>query len=374
MMKRRHFIKALGASLVVFQGNALSKAINPLRPKSQIQNKKIVWVILRGALDSLHTIVPTSDTNLASLRPKLYNAIKDDLLPLDGGFALHPSLTNLHVWYKNKELSPVIAVGSGYAKRSHFDGQDYLESGLNTIDQDSGWLSRAIEVKNRKGLAVAQALPISLRGSAQSSTWYPSSLKSVDDNIYDDLAKLYEEDPILLSKLNEGLRVKGMVGLEKTKIRRGKFTDLTKSCAKLLNGNSNIDCAMLELGGWDTHNNQHNRLNRQLNDLDDGLQALKQELGKNWDDTVVVVATEFGRTVKENGTGGTDHGTASVMFIAGGNVDGGKVLGEWPGLGTAQLHEGRDLKATSSTFSWISEVLESHWQLSRHELSKVFPV
>jgi uncharacterized protein (DUF1501 family) len=373
MMKRRHFIKALAASLVVFQGNALSKTISPLKLNKELKGKKIVWVVLRGALDSLHTIVPTSDTNLASLRPKLYNAIKDDLLPLDGGFALHPSLINLHAWYKKKELSPVIAVGSGYTRRSHFDGQDYLESGLNTIDQDSGWLSRAIEVKNRKGLAIAQTLPISLRGSAQSSTWYPTKLKSANENIYDDLAKLYEDDSILLSKLNEGLRVKDMVGLEKTKKKRGKFTDLTKSCAKLLNGNSNIDCAMLELGGWDTHNNQCNRLSRQLKDLDDGLQSLKQDLGKSWDDTVVIVATEFGRTVKENGTGGTDHGTASAMFIAGGGVTGGTVLGEWPGLGATQLHEGRDLKATSNTFSWIAKILESHWQLSKDELLNVFP-
>ncbi|MDC2887535.1 DUF1501 domain-containing protein [Psychrosphaera algicola] len=130
---------------------------------------------------------------------------------------------------------------------------------------------------------------------------------------------------------------------------------------------------MLELGGWDTHNNQANRLTRKLAELDNGLNALESALKETWNDTVVVIATEFGRTVRENGTGGTDHGTASCMFVAGGAVKGGKVLGEWPGLAPEQLFENRDLQPTSSAFSWMSALLSEHWQMSPDQLAKVFP-
>ena len=130
---------------------------------------------------------------------------------------------------------------------------------------------------------------------------------------------------------------------------------------------------MLEVGGWDTHNNQASRLTRQLSDLDNGIAALQQELGDYWKNTVVMIATEFGRTAKENGTGGTDHGTGGAMFMLGGAVNGGMVLGEWPGLKQEQLFKGRDLMPTTSTFSWIATVLQQHWQLSNDDIAKVFP-
>lgn len=379
-MKRRQFIKNLGASLVVFQSDVLANNIDVLGLTSQLRNKKIVWVMLRGAVDSLHTVVPTFEKSLSTLRPTLYKGIKNKLLPLDSGFSLHPSLRQLHALYQNKELSPVIAVSSGYGRRSHFDGQDYLESGLGTINLDSGWLSRAMAIKNKKGLAVARAVPISFRGSSNALTWYPSNLKDADDDIYESLKQLYANDTVLLDRLNEGVAVQEMAGVQQSKKRQGRFSELTKSCAKLMKDNNDIDCAMLEVGGWDTHNNQQNRLNKQFLALDNGLHVLKTELGKTWEDTIVIVATEFGRTVHENGTGGTDHGTASAMFIAGGGLKGshgkikfGKVVGDWPGLESSNLFENRDLKATSNSFFWIAEILASHWQFTPKELSQVFP-
>jgi uncharacterized protein (DUF1501 family) len=186
---------------------------------------------------------------------------------------------------------------------------------------------------------------------------------------------LYQYDESLKEKLKKGLEVKGLVESEpsKAKKRNGKFIELTKACAKLMIGDEGLDCAMLELGGWDTHNNQSNRLEQKLTELDNGLAALKSGLGEEWANTVVIIGTEFGRTAKENGTGGTDHGTGSALFIAGGAVNGGKVAGHWPGLKEDELFAQRDLMPTSNSFGWIGSVLSQHWQFSEAELKGVFP-
>ena len=379
-LSRRKFIKMAGAGLAV-----LSFPMSPAfafeagsKVKSNFKHKpKIVWVVLRGALDSLHTIVPTFDAQYAQLRPKLSASFKGPLLPLEKGFALHPSLINLHQWYQEKSLLPIVAVSSGYPRRSHFDGQDFLESGKDEIDHDSGWLARAIAVKDKSALAVARSTPISLRSpfanSEQVNTWYPSKFKSADEDIYAALNKLYQDDEALKEKLNSALAIKGLVDDNGQHKQKGKFNDLAKSCAKLMTAEQGVDCAMLELGGWDTHNNQSARLARKLTELDSGLAELKAGLGDEWQNTVVIIGTEFGRTAKENGTGGTDHGTASALFLAGGAVNGGKVKGHWPGLKPDELFQQRDLMPTSNSFSWFASVLSQHWQLSEQELQQVFP-
>jgi uncharacterized protein (DUF1501 family) len=376
-LSRRKFITMTGAGLALLSlpmGSAFALGSNK-QVGNQAGKPKIVWLLLRGALDSLHTIVPTFDQQYKTLRPKLSSSFKSPLLPLEKGFALHPSLKNLHQWYQDKSLIPVVAVYSGYPKRSHFDGQDYLESGKGEIDHDSGWLARAIEVKNKRALAVSRSTPISLRSSDQVNTWYPSNLKDADEDIYAALDKLYQNDESLRTSLESGLEVRGLVGDKKgkKKKRQGKFIDLAKACAKLMVGEQGVDCAMLELGGWDTHNNQGTRLNNNLAELDNGLAELKAGLGKEWQNTVVIIGTEFGRTAKENGTGGTDHGTGSALFLAGGAVNGGKVQGSWPGLKTEQLFQKRDLMPTTNSFSWIGNVLSQHWQFTEQELMQVFP-
>jgi len=380
---RRQFVKMAGAGLAMlsFPMSSAFAAGNPSKTKltgnlAGKSSPKIVWVVLRGALDSLHTIVPTFDEQYFKLRPKLSKSFKSPLLPLEKGFALHPSLSNLHQWYQEKSLLPIVAVSSGYPKRSHFDGQDFLESGKTEIDHDSGWLARAINAKHKNALAVSRSTPISLRSplvqSEQVNTWYPSKFKNADEDIYAALTKLYQNDAALKEKLTSALEVKGLVG-DGQKKRKGKFNDLAKSCAKLMTGEQGIDCAMLELGGWDTHNNQSLRLARKLSELDNGLAELKTGLGDEWKNTVVIIATEFGRTAKENGTGGTDHGTASALFLAGGSVNGGKVQGQWPGLKPDELFQQRDLMPTTNSFGWFASVLSQHWQLSEQELQQVFP-
>lgn len=372
-LSRRQFVKMAGSGLALLSF-PISSSLAYEKSTTAANNPKIIWLMLRGALDSLHTIVPTFDPQLKHYRPTLSTSFKSALLPLDKGFALHPALSNMHHWYQEKSLLPIVAVSSGYQQRSHFDGQDFLESGKAEIDHDSGWLARALDQRGKRALAISRSIPISLRSSDQVRTWYPSKLKSADTNIYAQLSNLYQSDTLLNESLERGLTVRDLLDKKQSKKRQGKFIDLTKACANLLtNQHENIDCAMLEFGGWDTHSNQSNRLERNLNELDQGLSELKEGLGKEWQNTVIIIGTEFGRTVKENGTGGTDHGTGSALFLAGGAVQGGRVLGDWPGLETSQLFEQRDLMPTSNSYSWISNVLANHWQIPESALQHVFP-
>ncbi len=371
---RRKFIKMAGAGLAVLSF-PMSTAFAFDKNNDVKTKKKIIWVVLRGALDSLHTVIPTFDKQYQILRPKLSSSFKAPLLPLENGFALHPSLKNMHQWYQEKSMIPIVAVSSGYPKRSHFDGQDFLESGKGEIDHDSGWLARAINIKNKRALAVSRATPISLRSSEQVHTWYPSKLQSAEDDTLETLSQLYQYDEALKGKLEKAIEVKNLVDNKAggKKKRKGKFIELSKSCATLMTEDNTLDCAMLELGGWDTHNNQSSRLVNKLSELDSGLAALKTGLGDEWQNTVIIIATEFGRTAKENGTGGTDHGTASALFLAGGAVNGGKVEGSWPGLKSDELFKQRDLMPTSNSFAWFANVLSQHWQFSEQELADVFP-
>jgi uncharacterized protein (DUF1501 family) len=382
-LSRRNFVKMAGAGLAMlsFPMNSAIAAhgfgnVSNTDNGAVKESAKIIWVVLRGAMDSLHTIIPTFDKQYTQLRPTLAKSFKAPLLPLEQGFALHPSLINLYQWYQEESLLPIVAVSSGYSKRSHFQGQDFLESGKAAIDLDSGWLARAVEAKHINALAVSRAIPISLRSPSLKAehvkSWYPSKFNSVDEDIYFALEKLYQHDAALKDKLDSALEVKNLVNAGPKK-QKGKFIDLAKACAKIINSEQAIDCAMLELGGWDTHNNQSPRLARKLSELDNGLAQLKVGLGSSWKNTVVIIATEFGRTAKENGTGGTDHGTASALLLAGGAVKGGCVKGRWPGLKTDQLFEQRDLKPTSNSFSWFASILSQHWQLSEQALAQVFP-
>ena len=368
---RRKFIKSATASIAMLSF-PISTALG-FPSKGNIKQPKVVWVLLRGALDALHTVIPASDPQYQALRPNLSTQFKSPLLPLEKNFFLNPALKNMHKWYLQQSLLPIVSVSTGYSNRSHFDGQDFLESGSINIDHDTGWLARALDTKKKQAVAISRSTPISLRSSDNVNTWYPSQLEKADENIYTTLMNMYQHDHKLADSLKSGLNIQSMTNTNKMKNKKGKFSHLTENCAKLLTGENALDCAMLELGGWDTHNNQHNRLNRKLTELDQGLEKLKVGLGNEWENTVIIIGTEFGRTVKENGTGGTDHGTASTLFLAGGAINGGMVKGDWPGLKAEQLYQNRDLMPTSNTFSWISTLLSQHWQLSQKDLRSVFP-
>ena len=296
-------------------------------------------MLLRGGMDSLQAIVPAFDPQLMKHRRSLAGAVLDDLNPLDRGFGLHPELTTLFDWYKKEEMSPVVAVASPYRSRSHFDGQDFLETGLTAINHDSGWLGRALEVTTREGLAVAHSLPVSLRGQGNASTWFPSRFRVAEEGLYHQLFRLYENDALLTDRLQQGLQTRAIAEGAMDKNKKAHFTALAKAAGMLLRNNDSPSALMLEMGGWDTHDNEVFRLGRQLKELDEGMAALKKELGDVWQNTLVVIATEFGRTVKVNGTMGTDHGTGTALLLAGGACKGGRVLGEWPGLREPELYE-----------------------------------
>lgn len=371
---RRKLLKAVAGSFVAWHSPGILSADNlrvdggGLAPRP-----KLVWIVLRGAMDSLHAILPLSDPDLMTHRKGLVSSIRERALGLDAGYALHPALKGFKKLYQQGQLIPVVATESGADTRSHFQAQDILESGLPVVDTESGWLNRAVESYQGESVAIAHTLPVGLRGRQLAKTWYPDLLEPASDDLYQRLRLLYKDDELLSERLDEGLRNRQLFSSLKKTGNRYSFSSLAASCGIMLADSQGPDCAMLELAGWDTHQNQSGRLNRQFAMLDEGIGVLRKNLAEKWDQTVVIMTTEFGRTVAENGTRGTDHGTASAMFIAGGAVAGGRVLGKWPGLATADLFEGRDLMPTSDTRQWIRAILSQHWKLKPAQLDYVFP-
>jgi len=365
--RRRELLRGIGLGAAVW-----STPFGALANTKSTTAPKVVWVVLRGAMDSLHAVVPTFEKSLMDYRASLVEPIWDDLLPMEDGFALHPALKGMHGLFQAKQMAPVVAVATNYRSRSHFEGQDALESGVLPINHDNGWLNRALRITNREGLAVARSMPISLRGEAKARTWYPSGLNDSRDQLYEQMLDLYQYDEKLNSRLQEGIETLEMAG-DITTRGRARNSKLISACAKLLKDKQGPDCAMIEMGGWDSHKAQVNGLNRQFEQLDTSITLLKDELGEYWNHTLVIVATEFGRTVRVNGTGGTDHGTASSLFLAGGALNGGQVLGDWPGLAEKDLYEGRDLMPTGDLRGWIAGLLGQHWGLNKNDVASVFP-
>ena len=346
-------------------------------------DRRFVVVILRGALDGMAAVVPYGDANLASWRAELVPAApgsENGLLDLGGFYGLHPALTGLHDIYKAGELLPVHAVAGHYRSRSHFEAQDYLESGADQR-MTSGWLNRAVgllpaaEATSSPGgpaLAVGMSMPLLLRGPATVGSWAPQSFGPPSADLYLRMAALTSSDPVIGPAMSEGLRERGfstetlasgaMPTGENPREKYG-FPALASAAGRMLAAPDGPRIAALEIGGWDTHSGQMGRLNGPLRQLDDGLVALKTGLGPAWSRTVVLVMTEFGRTVRVNGTRGTDHGTGTVAFVLGGAVAGGRVQANWPGLARANLFEDRDLQPTADLRSVAKGLLAA---ASRH--------
>lgn len=350
---------------------------------------RFVLVILRGALDGLGAVPAYGDGNYASKRGQL--AISAPTQKLDGMFALHPSLTHLYERYQQKELIVFHAVASPYRERSHFDGQDLLENGMSTLKGDrDGWLNRALPAlpatKTRStdqvALALAQNVPLVLRGDAAVNSWAPSRLPDTDADTLERIADLYSTDEYFASRLQSALAADEIAG-EGMNAMQGKrdplngFSAVTSAAGKFLAASGGPRVAVIEVGGWDTHANQgaeQGQLANRLRALDVGLEGLRTSLGSAWEDTAMLVVTEFGRTVAVNGTRGTDHGTATCAFLTGGAVAGGRVIADWPGLATSDLYQQRDLKPTRDLRSVFKGVLAAHLGATESDLeTKVFP-
>lgn len=338
--------------------------------------RRLIFLIQRGAADGLATLAPTGDPAYGSLRGDLAADLLDRP-KLDGVFALHPALTQIGTMYGKGEALFAHAVASPYRDRSHFDGQNVLETGgARPYDRPDGWMNRLIGLlpgPGIKGLAVSATIPTALRGAVQVGSYAPSNLPDAPQDLLQRVSMLYEGDPQLSGLWTEALQTRAMAGSMAMGNAKGASA-AGKLIASLMAGPDSARIVMAESNGWDTHAGQRGRLNGQLTGLDALLASLKENLGAAWADTLVVVATEFGRTAAVNGTGGTDHGTASLAMLIGGTVAGGRILSDWPGLGQGQLYEGRDLKPTTSIDALLAGALAGHFRLDPAQAApKLFP-
>jgi uncharacterized protein (DUF1501 family) len=358
MIDRRFFLAAGSASALVGVAGFPSLALAAAQT-----GRRFVFVIQRGAADGLATLAPVGDPAFAGLR----GAFAEDAAAgtkLDAMFALHPALSETAKLYAAKEALFVHAVASPYRERSHFDGQNVLETGGSVAYRiKDGWMNRLLGLlpaSESKGLAVAATVPAVLRGPHEVSSYAPSRLPEAPEDLMSRVAGLYESDPQLHALWTSAMETRSMAG-DVSVGQNGAATGAL--AAKLLSGPGGARIAVVETTGWDTHANQRGRLTVQLRQLDQLIAALKTGLGADWAKTLVVVATEFGRTVSPNGTGGTDHGTGSVTMLMGGAVSGGRVLADWPGLAQGALFEGRDLKPTSDLDAVIAGAVAQHYAL-----------
>ena len=388
-MRRRFLATGLGA--------ATFASFTPFTPFASLSfaaggtpaaTQRFVFVLLRGGMDGLSAVPAVGDPEFAAARGALAQ-FAAPVLALDGTFALHPQLGQLHAMYGRGELAVVQAVGLAYRERSHFDAQQVLESGgVRPFEIATGWLGRALARSGAKSLALNTTVPLVLRGPGVVDTWSPSTLPDPSADLVARLERMYAGDRELATALAraQALRFDTAMPAEVAAssamgggARNGNFTLLAQRAAEFLAQPGGPQVAVLELGGWDTHANQGNPngpLANNLRQLDAGLAALREGLlpSGTWGRTVVVVATEFGREVAINGTLGTDHGTGGAAFVLGGAVKGGRVLADWPGLARSQRFEGRDLRTTTDLRAVLKGVLSDHLQVTGQALdSEVFP-
>src|SRR5580658_5953684 len=401
-INRRALLKlglAVGGAALATRYSFAAPATSPSR---------FVFIIMRGALDGLSAVPPYADPDYARLRGELAIAAPgagDGALALDGYFGLNPGLTFLHEAYGAHELLVLPAVATGYRERSHFDGQDVLESGFTQPHAtQSGWLNRALvnlPAASRRGresgVALAQNVPLVLRGSAEVASWSPSVLPDLDDDTMRRIADRYSSDPLLARRLAEALATGGEVdqapaqamggdaagaagNAAMTAVVRstaGRYIETVRTAAGFLRREDGPAVAVFDTTGWDTHFNEggaQGQLRTRLAVLDQSLRTLKESLGDVWGRTVVLLATEFGRTASANGTRGTDHGTGSAAFLLGGAVAGGRVIADWPGLSARNLYQQRDLKPTLDLRSVMKSVLHEHLQIASGAIDRdVFP-
>ena len=365
-LNRRRLLGAglLGAGLVSLPNMVLAAAPT---------DRRFVFIIQRGAADGLNIVMPTGDPAFAAARGPL--AISG-ATKLDSMFTLHPALTETAKLYSDKQALFAHAVASRYRDRSHFDGQNVLETGGSQAYQlKDGWLNRFIALLPRaesEAIAISATIPAALRGRMQVASYAPSALPQASDDLLSRVSAIYAGDGQLHALWGQAMATRAMTGDLTSK--GGQNAAATGAlAARLLSGPSSR-IAMIETGGWDTHAQQAGRLAGQLRGLDAMIAALKTGLGPAWTSTMVLVATEFGRTVAVNGTGGTDHGTGAAAMLLGGGVAGGRVIADWPGLSGAALYEGRDLKPTMSLDTLIAAALAQHYGLDPLRVRKaLFP-
>jgi uncharacterized protein (DUF1501 family) len=399
-ISRRYFLKGGGiamlgmASLPAFLQRAVAEtAAGP-------NKKKMVVLFQRGAMDGLNVVVPFAEPNYYRLRPTIAipqpsRGGADAAIDLDGFFGLHPSLQPLQPLFQSNQLAIVQAVGSPDPSRSHFDAQDFMESGTPGVKStDDGWLNRALqfapepEASPFRAVAFGPYLPRTLQGAApavaipdldQFKMYGPQqtveggfeamyaqtvdrAMRGVGTETFEAVDQLKKINPASYQPEN---------GAQYPTSRFGKSL---MEIAELFKADVGLEVAFLDSGGWDHHVNEggvQGQLSNLLRDLGQGIAAFHQDMGDRMGDVVFVSMSEFGRTAHENGNRGTDHGHANCMFVLGGGIKGGKVYTKWPGMEDAQLHDGRDLAVTTDYRSILGEIMTKH--LGQSKLGPVFP-
>jgi uncharacterized protein (DUF1501 family) len=382
--------------LLLASGTLFAWAYLPKLALAEGRDPRLLVIVLRGALDGLAAVAPVGDPDWVRLRGDKALTLDGGApaLPLDAFFALNPAMPSLHRLYRSGAATIVHATATSYRERSHFDGQDVLESGLGRPGtSDTGWLNRALaslqpagRAGSRDAFAVGPIAPLVVRGPAPVLSWTPRRLPPAGDDTLMRLLDLYRHtDPALARVLEErvGLaaiaRAGGMDGVEPRAAGAGQvrayFAESAGAAARFLARADGPRIGALAFDGWDTHANEgamNGRLATLLGALDGAIAAIETELKEAWRQTVVAVITEFGRTARINGTEGTDHGTATVALLAGGALKGGRVVADWPGL--AKLHDGRDLAPTTDLRAVLKGLLRDHLRVDDAALaSKVFP-
>jgi uncharacterized protein (DUF1501 family) len=397
--------------LLLASGTLFAWAFAPRLARAEGRDPRLLTIVLRGALDGLAAVAPVGDPDWVSLRgdKALTLAGATAGLPLNSFFALNPAMPNLHRLYQAGAASIVHAAATPYRERSHFDGQDVLESGvLRPGASESGWLNRALLTLapdgrrgsvRRDAFAVGPMTPLVVRGPAPVLSWTPPRLPPASDDTMMRLLDLYRHtDPALARAIEEHMGLAAIAGAADAKAGaeafnpkadgkppakgpaqqlRGFFAESAGTAAKFLAQPDGPRIGALAFDGWDTHADEgplNGRLATLLGALDGALQAIETNMGGAWRDTAVIVVTEFGRTARINGTDGTDHGTATVALLAGGALRGGRVIADWPGLKPTNLQDGRDLKPTTDLRAVVKGLLRDHLRVDERALAtNVFP-
>lgn len=394
-MKRRKILTAAslaaaGMIIPVSHNSWVAQGIN--QPNKR---KRLVVVFLRGGIDGLNVIVPHQETNYYQARPTIaipYPQEKNGVIDLDGFFGLHPELETLMPLWKQKSLAFIHASGSPVLERSHFQAQDYIENGTPGIkNTKDGWMNRLLaelpQDRLTQALNVGVITPYILKGKMKIASLKPgrnsvSPIPTDKPHINKAFSSLYNGTDILSKAYQDGRKAREivlkelsqeMISASREAKNVDRFVDDAEEVAKLMVGNSNTQLAFMEVAGWDTHINQNSIFNRLLTPLGQGLATLAQGLEPIFSDTVIVVVSEFGRTVKENGNKGTDHGYGNAIWLLGGAIHGGKVYGEWQGLNPSALYQNRDLSVTTDFREVFSLLLQEHLSISSDSLSRVFP-
>ena len=377
----------------------------PRLARAEGRDPRMLVIVLRGALDGLGAVAPVGDPDWIGLRGDRALVLdgKTPALPLDSFFALNPAMPNLHRLYRAEQATIVHATATPYRERSHFDGQDVLESGIARPGAvETGWLNRAlvelasegrVDLRGSRALGVGSVTPLVVRGRAPVMSWVPQQLLPASDDTQARLLDLYQHtDPALAMALEARIRLAalgpstgmgeaepGNTPLPPAGIARVRayFAEAAGAAARFLARPDGPRVGALGFVGWDTHINEgaaSGQLANLLGALDGAFAAIETNMGEAWRETVVAVITEFGRTARINGTDGTDHGTGTVAFLAGGALRGGRVVADWPGLKTAQLYEGRDLKPPTDLRAVLKGLLRDHLRVEERALAgSVFP-